>query len=48
MIWATFPGDEESKQWDASLILPSSLHNSFISPSHKADSPLVTPAAAAS
>lgn len=43
---ATFIGDNERKRWDASLVLPSPPQRSFISPSHKADSPLVTPAAA--
>lgn len=46
MTWETFIGDNERKRWDASLFLPSPPQRSFISPSHKADSPLVTPAAA--
>ena len=43
---ATFIWDNERKRWDASLLLPSPVLHCFISPSHKADSPLVTPAAA--
>lgn len=46
MTWAAFIGDNERKRWDASLPLPSPPRCSFISPSHKADSPLVTSAAA--
>lgn len=46
LTWAIFIGDNERKRWDASLLLPSPQQCSFISPSHKADSPLVTPAAA--
>ncbi len=44
--WATFIWDNERKRWDASFFLPYPPQRSFISPSHKADSPLVTPAAA--
>lgn len=46
MTWAAFIGDNERKRWDASLPLPSPPRCSFISPSYKADSPLVTSAAA--
>lgn len=42
----TFIGDNERKQWDASLFLSSPPPFSFISPSHQADSLLLTPAAA--
>lgn len=46
VTWETFIGDNERKQWDASLFPSSPPQLSFISPSHKADSPLLTPAAA--
>lgn len=46
VTWETFIGDNERKQWDASLFLSSPPQRSFISPSHKADSLLPTPAAA--
>lgn len=46
VTWETFIGDNERKQWDASLFLSSLPHRFFISPSHKADSLLLTPAAA--
>lgn len=46
VTWETFIGDNEGKQWDASLFLSSPPQPSFISPSHKADSLLLTPAAA--
>lgn len=43
VTWETFIGDNERKQWDASLFLSSPPQHSFISPSHKADSLLPTP-----
>lgn len=46
MTRAAFIGDNERKRWDASLPPPSPPRCSFISPSHQADSPLVTSAAA--
>lgn len=45
MTQAAFIGDNERKRWDASLPRPSPPRCSFISPSHKAESPPATSAA---